>query len=376
MTDSGFEAGARAAGALAFHADFEAARVTLNGAVGCFGLSSDVWTLTAFYDRLGPLDRKVIDAALRGGEIDRRIRIIGDDGRLYYARLLGQRGNGQFHGLLIPAGRSLQTSGRIEDEHALAAAVEAGEVCAFYQPVVALDTGRLAGFEALARWQRPGVGILAPADFLGMAEDIELLEQVSTRVRQTAIADLASWRKAYPSAQSLFVAANASVSELVCEEFQAELLDQVAAADLPASAFKLEVAETEIMRDPDAAENAMQRLSKGGVALALDDFGTGYSSLARLEMLPFDVVKIDQYFVRAMHGNESAETVVRSVIQLARHFGMKVVAEGVETVGAAEQLATMGCDFAQGYRYAGALPPEDALAVVEGGLDGRILAPA
>jgi EAL domain-containing protein (putative c-di-GMP-specific phosphodiesterase class I) len=147
-------------------------------------------------------------------------------------------------------------------------------------------------------------------------------------------------------------------------------------AELPAGAFKLEIAETEIMRDPDQAAGVMARLAAGGVALALDDFGTGYSSLARLEMLPFDVVKIDRYFVRAMAANESAGTVVQSVIQLARHFGMKIVAEGIESAEIAEGLRAMGCDFGQGYRYAGALAPDQALLAVRNGLEGRFLPPA
>lgn len=375
MSENGFEAGARAAGALAFTADIAADRLTLSGDAARFGLAVNDGTLTGFYKRLGPIDRDMLRAALTTGHIDLRIRIIGDDGEVGYARLLGSRSNGRFHGLMTPAGQSLHSANRIEAEHALAAGVEAGEVCAFYQPVVALADARLAGFEALARWQKPGVGVLAPADFLGMAEDLDLLGQISDRVREHAIADLSSWRQAIPGADGLFIAANASVSELIDPGFQDRILAQARAARLPAGVFKLEVAETEIMVDPDAAEAAMTRLSGGGIALALDDFGTGYSSLARLEMLPFDVVKIDQYFVRAMIGNESAATVVRSVIQLARHFGMKVVAEGVESEATASTLAEMGCDFAQGYRYAGALPPDDAVAAIRDGIAGKFVAP-
>ncbi len=372
MPGNPFEISARSAGALAFAIDRQAGEIRFDGALAPFHLSQAVWPLQDFTARLGPADRLSFERALESGRIDLRIRLIGNDRDLVYARLLGAPGtDGLVRGLMTPAGQSVHSAIRIEDEHALAAGVEAGEVCAFYQPVIGLQGRSLAGFEALARWQKPGVGVLAPADFLGLAEDIDLLGRISALVRDHAIADLSAWRTASRRAAPLFVAANASVSELVSEPFQSDLLARVEAAQLPQGLFKLEIAETEIMRDPDMAEAAMARLAKGGVALALDDFGTGYSSLARLDMLPFDVVKIDQYFVRAMTANESAATVVRSVIQLARHYGMKTVAEGVETEESAQALSEMGCDFAQGYRFAGALPPDEAFRAVEQGFEGR-----
>ncbi|MBR9826852.1 MAG: EAL domain-containing protein [Alphaproteobacteria bacterium] len=372
MSSNAFEAAARSAGALALSIDVEGREIRLDGAIERFGLETAQWSLEEFAARLGPADRARFERALGGAQIDLRIRLIGKHGGLIYARMLASRTEaGLVQGLMTPAGPSIHPADRIEDEQALAAAVEAGEVCAFYQPVVSLSDRSLAGFEALARWQKPDVGVLAPADFLGLAEDIDLLGRISTIVRDHAIADLSAWRLALPTAGDLFVAANASVSELVSETFQTELLERVSEAQLPAGRFKLEIAETEIMRDADAAQSAMDRLAQAGVALALDDFGTGYSSLARLDRLPFDVVKIDQYFVRAMAGNESAATVVRSVIQLAAHYGMKTVAEGVETEDSAIALAEMGCDFAQGYRFSGALPPDEALTAAEHGFAGR-----
>lgn len=372
MSSNAFEAAARSAGALALSIDVEGREIRLDGAIERFGLETAQWSLDEFAARLGPADRARFERALGGVQIDLRIRLIGKHGGLIYARMLASRTQaGLVQGLMTPAGPSIHPADRIEDEQALAAAVEAGEVCAFYQPVVSLSDRSLAGFEALARWQKPGVGVLAPADFLGLAEDIDLLGRISTIVRDHAIADLSAWRLALPTAGDLFIAANASMSELVSETFQTELLERVSEAQLPSGRFKLEIAETEIMRDAEAAQSAMDRLAQAGVALALDDFGTGYSSLARLDRLPFDVVKIDQYFVRAMAGNESAATVVRSVIQLAAHYGMKTVAEGVETEDSAIALAEMGCDFAQGYRFSGALPPDEALTAAEHGLAGR-----
>jgi EAL domain-containing protein (putative c-di-GMP-specific phosphodiesterase class I) len=373
MTSPGFEAGARAAGAVAFAVDQTLDSIKFDGDISIFGLNDPSPGLEKFIERLGPVDQTGIRRAMEGDFLDLRMRLIGDDKSVTYMRLRGRRvEGGRFEGLMMPAGNIANGGhGRIQEEHALAKGVAAGEVLAWYQPIIALDTGRLAGFEALARWERPGMGVISPDDFLGMADDLDLLAQISREVRANAAADLSSWRAASDAGADLFVAANATVSELVSPGFAPSLLDVIDRAKLPAGVFKLEIAETEIMRDPERAAEAMAALSSGGVALALDDFGTGYSSLARLEMLPFDVVKIDRYFVRAMAANESAGTVVQSVIQLASHFGMKVVAEGVEDAQTAEQLKGMGCDFAQGFRFAGALPPPAAARVVNEGIAGR-----
>lgn len=376
MTETGFEAGVRAAGAVAFACDPAAGMVRLTGNAGAFGLGADMMDWQAFLDRLGPADQTRLADAIRQDRVDLRFRLIGDAGQLSYVRLLGcSRADGRVEGLMTPAGATRDLAGRIGEEHALANAVDSGEVVAWYQPIIALDTGRLAGFEALARWDRPGVGILSPDDFLVMASELDLLNRISTTVRGHAAADLSTWRVTHPAAGNVFISANATVSELVDPAFVSALVQTVSDAKLPAGAFKLEIAETEIMQDPDVAATAMQCLAEGGVSLALDDFGTGYSSLARLDMLPFDVVKIDRYFVRAMAGDESAGTVVKSVIQLATHFGMKVVAEGVENPAAADRLAAMGCQYAQGYRYAGALSPDAAEQALVNGLPDRFKPP-
>lgn len=376
-TEAGFSAGARAAGALAFEVEQDRNHIAFTGETGLFGLGQASMAWAEFRDRLGPADQASLEAAFQGEHIDLRVRLIGDDHDVSYVRLLGRRtDDARFQGLMTPAGRTGDGAIRIREEHALADGVEAGEVLAYYQPIIALQTGRLAGFEALARWERPGLGVLAPDDFLDMAGDLDLLDRISTTVRASAAEDLSSWRAAFEHARRLFVAANATVSELVSPGFATDLLAEINRAQLPPGAFKLEIAETEIMRDPDRAAQAMAVLSDGGVALSLDDFGTGYSSLARLEMLPFDVVKIDRYFVRAMAANESARTVVKSVIQLADHFGMKVVAEGVESQATADQLRKMGCEFAQGFRFAGALSPSAAVRAIQDGIEGRFQPPA
>ncbi|WP_203294818.1 EAL domain-containing protein [Maricaulis parjimensis] len=377
MTQADFEAGVRAAGAVAFAYDAVADRLVLTGDPAAVGLSQSEFDWAGFLARLGPADQARLEAALGTARIDLRIRVIGEEGRLSYVRLMGQRvSETRIEGLMTPAGSSAMHADRISEEHALARGVENGDVLAWFQPIIALDTGCLAGFEALARWDRPELGVIGPDDFLDMADDLDLLERISDCVREHAATELSAWRSAHDMAQSVFVSANATVSELVDPDFCDRLIERVQAARLPAGQFKLEIAETEIMRDPERAAESMARLSEAGIALALDDFGTGYSSLARLDMLPFDIVKIDRYFVRAMTADEAAGTVVKSVIQLATHFGMKVVAEGVETEDAAHRLGEMGCHFAQGFRYAGALSPEAAGQAIRAGIAGRFRAPS
>lgn len=364
-----------AARALAFTADFES--VTFSGDVAMFDLSQDRYELLDFLEQIAPVDRVPLEKALAHDTIDARIRLIGTTDRVHYVRFLGQRGaDGHLRGLLTPAGTSgVEARGRVAAEDELGQGVDAGEIVAHYQPIVALETGRLAGFEALARWDRPGVGLIAPDDFLGLADEIDLLGRIGRQVRGDAARDLSTWRSASPQVP-LFVAANATVSELLEPGFAARLIGDVEVSGLRAGAYKLEISETEIMRQPDEAEAIIRDLRAAGIAIALDDFGTGYSSLSRLDRFNFDTVKIDRYFVKALAAGETASKVVDSVLQLARHFGMTVVAEGVEDREVAARLAELGCDYAQGFLYAGALDPQAAAMVARDGLSGRFKRPA
>lgn len=364
-----------AARALTFEADYETIRFA--GAPDLFDLPASEFAFFDFLDGVAPVDRARLEKALGSDRIDARLRLIGPDGGVRFARLIGERGrDGLMRGLMTPAGATdTGAQGRVAAEGELNDGVSAGEISAHYQPIIALETGRLAGFEALARWDRPGIGLVGPDDFLGLAGELDLLGQIGRQVRSDAARDLAAWRRANPDAP-LFVAANATVSELLTPGFAEQLIGDVTGAGLRAGTYKLEIAETEIMRQPEEAEAVIRDLKAAGIGIALDDFGTGYSSLSRLDRFNFDTVKIDRYFVRALAAAESAAKVVESVLQLARHFGMTVVAEGVEDADTAARLAEMGCDYAQGFRYAGAVDPEAAARIASGGLAGRFLAPA
>jgi EAL domain-containing protein (putative c-di-GMP-specific phosphodiesterase class I) len=371
----GFAEAARAAGALAASLDPATGEASLHGDADSLGLraASD---FSGFLDQVAPADRPALGVLSRAGRVDIRIRIVGADGQVRPVRLLGQGGETGFSGLVLPAGEGGEDREEVGREAAFAAALKAGEVIAFHQPVIDLQTERLAGFEALARWCPPGGGIMAPDDFFALANRMKLMHAIGDRVRGSALADLSAWRAADPSLDRLWVSANATASELLRPGFADDLIALVGEAGVPRGRFKLEINETEVMRDPEGSEAVLLRLKAAGIGLALDDFGTGYSSLARLDRLPFDVIKIDQYFVRALIGDGASRSITASVIKLARSLGMVIVAEGVETAEMADLLAEMGCDYGQGFHYAGALPPERAGRVVTEGKEGLFGPPA
>ena len=255
---------------------------------------------------------------------------------------------------------------RLALEADLRGAIERGELGPFYQPIVRLGTGALAGFEALVRWRHPRRGLLTPEHFLPLCEELGMMGELGVMMRRTAAAQLAAWRRLRPAAAGLTVAVNLSVGELDRPDLLAEASDLRRTAGLPPGALKLEVTEGEVMRDPDRAAVILHNLRAAGVTLALDDFGVGFSSLSYLTRLPFDTLKIDGYFVRAMAADPGAAKIVSSIVKLGQDLALEVVAEGVEDEATARRLYELGCDYGQGFSFAQALSPPDALAYIEG----------
>ena len=171
---------------------------------------------------------------------------------------------------------------------------------------------------------------------------------------------LGAWRRAHPAVDHLTCSVNLSTGEIDRPGLVDEVADLVRQNDLRRGSLKLEITESDIMRDPDRAAVTLRSLRDAGSGLALDDFGTGFSSLSYLTRLPFDTLKIDRYFVRTMSANEGSAKIVRSVIQLGQDLALEVVAEGVENGLMARALLDLGCDYGQGYGYAPALSPQEA----------------
>ena len=271
-----------------------------------------------------------------------------------------------------PAGLIDDGLSRLALEADLRGAIDRGELGPFYQPIVRLGTGALAGFEALVRWRHPRRGLLTPEHFLPLCEELGMMGELGVMMRREAAGQLAAWRRLRPAAAELTVSVNLSVGELDRPDLLAEAADLRRTSGLPPGALKLEVTEGEVMRDPERAAITLHSLRAAGVTLALDDFGMGFSSLSYLTRLPFDTLKIDGYFVRTMAADPGAAKIVSSIIRLGQDLALEVVAEGVEDTGAARWLFELGCDYGQGFSFAQPLSPPDALAYIEScDLEGR-----
>lgn len=269
--------------------------------------------------------------------------------------------------------RALETDqlSRLALEADLRRSLSRDEIEPFYQPIVRLSDGRIAGFEALMRWRHSRRGLLPPDDFIALAEDMGLLPEFGRWMIAAVARQLATWRRDHPRSDPIKISVNLSPDELERDGLVEHVRAEIDRNALPPGALTLELTESQIMKDPDRAAEVLLALRETGAGLSLDDFGTGFSSLSYLSRLPFDALKIDRYFVRTMATHEGSDTIVRSVAQLGRDLNLEVVAEGVESRVMAERLLEAGCTYGQGYGYAPALPAQEAeVYLAESYLDG------
>jgi diguanylate cyclase (GGDEF)-like protein len=237
-------------------------------------------------------------------------------------------------------------------------AIENDELVLYYQPQLELRTGRIRGFEALLRWNHPVRGVIAPAEFLPLAEHTGLMRPLARRVLELAARQSRDWRAI---GVELSIAVNLSASNLHDVELPGFVADLLAAEGLPPDAFNFEITESTIMHDSVRATEVVRQLRGLGGRISIDDFGTGYSSFAYLQQLSVDEIKVDMSFVRGMLDNPDDATIVRSTIGLGHNLRLEVVAEGVETSEALVMLREMGCDLAQGYWLSRPMPGAEAL---------------
>jgi EAL domain-containing protein (putative c-di-GMP-specific phosphodiesterase class I) len=250
---------------------------------------------------------------------------------------------------LLRAARALRAQydpRRVELVRELKRAIERGELLLHFQPIVEAATRRPHSAEALVRWQHPRRGAVSPDRFIPVVEDTEVMWPLTLHVLELAIGECARWRAA---GHELAVAVNVSGSVLHDRRLGPEVTRLLERHDLEPRALEIEVTEGAVMRDPDAAAGILRGLTELGISvIAIDDFGTGYSSLARLHELPLDTLKIDQSFVMRMAEDGDA-SIVCSIVELAHALGLKVIAEGAEEEATIERLASLGCDYVQGY---------------------------
>lgn len=245
---------------------------------------------------------------------------------------------------------------RVTFEREMRAAIERNEFRAFFQPKINFETGRIEAAEALARWVRPDRTIVSPAKFIPAAEENGLIGQVSDAILREACWKAAGWARDGLPVQ---VAVNVSALQFRDEKFPEHVLRVLEHAGLPPYFLELEVTETVAMEDPERTARLIEPLRQKGVRFAIDDFGCGHSSLAALTRLPFDVIKIDQQFVRGLErGEKQAPAIVETILAMARTLDLAVVAEGVERREEAEFLQQRGCRYGQGFLYGAAVPPQ------------------
>ena len=237
-------------------------------------------------------------------------------------------------------------------EEELRRAVTDNRLALRFQPIVSLDDGCLAGFEALVRWNHPTRGMIGPQAFLPIAERTDLIVEIDRWVLRAAARQLRDWSAATLPSRPASLSVNFSGRHVMRSDLVEHTRDVLREFGLEPGQLVVEITETSMVADADAAASALARLRDCGVRLALDDFGTGYSSLSYLRQLPFDVLKIDRSFVQRIGQSEADHTIVRSVVDLARALGLSVTAEGVETAEQENALRLLGCEHAQGYLFA------------------------
>lgn len=245
-------------------------------------------------------------------------------------------------------------SDRLARQNDLREVVERGLLQVYYQPVLDLVSGRIHGFEALARWPE-GWPELSPSEFIPIAEETGLISSLGLHVLRTALGALAAWRNGGLVGPEVRMSVNVSGRQLDDPQFPEDVIDVIASTGLPGSVVRLEITEGTLMREPERIARIVSEVCSAGVGLELDDFGTGYSSLSALHQFPVNALKIDHSFVANLSAEEG-EVIVRSTVALAHSLGLEVVAEGIETEHERIRLRALGCEYGQGFLFS---PPLD-----------------
>jgi len=250
-----------------------------------------------------------------------------------------------------------ETQIRMDLRRDLRGALERNEFVLHYQPVVERATARIAGMEALVRWQRPGLGLVSPGEFLGLVEEMGLQAQLGRWVLMTASRQLAAWHRDVPDCADLTLGVNLATSELRQSGFADDVTAVLAEFGIDPDRLTLEIVESSLLEDTQATIRTLRDLKQHGMSLAIDDFGTGYSSLSYLRRFPVDVLKMDASFTAAVDRSAADTALAHAIVRLGNTLGLQVVAEGIERAGQLGRLRRLGCPMGQGYYLS---PPLDA----------------
>ena len=277
------------------------------------------------------------------------------DGAMYHAK---QNGGNNY--LFFEQDMNARAVHRQVVEASLRRALERQEFVLHYQPKINLQSGAISGVEALIRWQHPQRGLLAPSEFVPVAEDCGLILPIGRWVLREACLQARAWRQA--GLAPISIAVNTSALEFRAKDFLDNIRATLAETEMPPDCLELELTENVLMRDTEASNLVLRALAGLGVRLALDDFGTGYSSLSYLRQFPIDSVKIDQSFVNQMSSNPDDASIVNAVISMGQSLKKCVIAEGVETEEQAALLLAQHCDVGQGYYFGRPMPAAELAA--------------
>ncbi len=273
--------------------------------------------------------------------------------------LYGAKADGRGTYRFFEATMDLKMKARRELEIALRAALAAGQFDLHYQPLVNVDTRRITGCEALLRWHHPERGMISPAEFIPVAEEIGLIVPLGEWVLRKACIDAAAW----PA--DVKVAVNLSPIQVTNQNIVPVVISALAAAGLPAERLEIEITESVLMHNTAATMATLHKLRELGVNISMDDFGTGYSSLSYLRKFPFDKIKIDRSFISGLPDDAEAIAIVRAVAGLAASLDMTATAEGVETAAQLDMVRALGCVEMQGYLFSRPLPLAQIMPLFE-----------
>ncbi len=260
------------------------------------------------------------------------------------------------------------TRSRAELEGDLRKALKTDGITVFYQPIVRLVDRSIAGFEVLARWNHPTRGAISPAEFIPIAEQSGIINELGLFVLDKGARQLADWQQSFRLPVPLFASVNISSLQLLRHDLINDVKSVLSRSSIAPGTLKLELTESVVMANPEYSARMLERLRALGAGLSLDDFGTGYSSLSYLQRFRFDTIKVDQSFVRP-NGRSARPVILRSIIALGHDLGMQVVAEGAETESDSLELHQLGCEYAQGFLFGQPMEAAQATKLLQAEMD-------
>lgn len=278
------------------------------------------------------------------------------------AHILGRKDNvalpDEFEKELVEKANAVEN---IKITHELKDAINNNNLELYYQPIIDLQTKKVAGFEALSRWKHPEKGYVSPDIFIPIAEESGLIIDISRKIVKESCETLIEFENIRKSENPFFMSVNFSAKDFVTPDFKSYIVNILDKNNLSHDQLHIEITERLLMDQPSRARETLQSCKEAGIPISIDDFGTGYSSLSYLHYFPIDILKIDRSFIENMQKDETAYELAKSIISLGHNMKMSIIAEGIEEKEQAEILTDMGVDKAQGFYYAKPMPKSELI---------------